>query len=360
MTPRFNKAQAAAAKIEERIRGGEWPPGTPLPGERALAEQYKVSYMTMRQAIKILADKKLLLREHGSGTYVKSAPRLQLGLLMGFPTEEIMLSPFVRRLIAQIRTLLARDDIELRTYIFFGDKDIEDEIQYPFFIDDIRNGRIKSLIAEPVIHKEALVKIHRDLIPVTILSATDYRLNTVFIDLEDMGRRSAEHLFKNGAESIAIVDSFSKFEVRGRRLLSRMDDAVLKAADKFGIARDKVRIFRHSGSSADQMLDEIFSGKFDAAIFDNDYLARKFLDMLHLSARSIHKIPTVVSTSNKGLQTFSGTTAPDAAYEIDPEEISAALISLALKSNDEKGRAPGRVRVKGKFMTGRGTTAADL
>ena len=37
--------------IRERIRGGEWAPGSLIPSERELCERYGISRMTARQAI---------------------------------------------------------------------------------------------------------------------------------------------------------------------------------------------------------------------------------------------------------------------------------------------------------------------
>lgn len=70
---------AAYARIEEelaeRIRGGSLRPGDRLPPERELAAQMGVSRMTVRQALGRLADRGLLAREQGRGTFV-SAPKM--------------------------------------------------------------------------------------------------------------------------------------------------------------------------------------------------------------------------------------------------------------------------------------------
>jgi GntR family transcriptional regulator len=82
-------AAAAYVQIEEelaeRIRGGHLPPGARLPPERELAAQLGVSRMTVRQALGRLADRGLLVRERGRGTFV-AAPKLvhSLSHLSGF------------------------------------------------------------------------------------------------------------------------------------------------------------------------------------------------------------------------------------------------------------------------------------
>lgn len=56
--------------LAEKIRKQYFKGGSRLPAERVLAEQYKVSRMTLRQAIALLVNQGKLIRKPGSGTYV--------------------------------------------------------------------------------------------------------------------------------------------------------------------------------------------------------------------------------------------------------------------------------------------------
>ncbi len=62
--------------IQHNIESGELVPGAPLPSERALAEQYGLSRMTVRQALSELVAAGALYREQGRGTFV-SARKMQ-------------------------------------------------------------------------------------------------------------------------------------------------------------------------------------------------------------------------------------------------------------------------------------------
>ena len=53
-----------------RVQSGEWRPGELIPGESALAVEYRVSVGTARKAIEELADQRLLIRQRGRGTTV--------------------------------------------------------------------------------------------------------------------------------------------------------------------------------------------------------------------------------------------------------------------------------------------------
>ncbi len=57
------------------LLGGTLEPGEKLPNEDKLAERFAVSRATVREAVLGLLEAGYLIRRHGSGTYVTSAPR---------------------------------------------------------------------------------------------------------------------------------------------------------------------------------------------------------------------------------------------------------------------------------------------
>ena len=54
----------------QRIVSGEWAPGTFIPSESALANEYKVSVGTLRKALDSLASDNVVIRYQGKGTVV--------------------------------------------------------------------------------------------------------------------------------------------------------------------------------------------------------------------------------------------------------------------------------------------------
>lgn len=62
--------QQIRESVVKRIASGEWPPGTFLPSEMALAQEYGVSQGTLRKALDELATDGLLVRRQGKGTAV--------------------------------------------------------------------------------------------------------------------------------------------------------------------------------------------------------------------------------------------------------------------------------------------------
>lgn len=64
-----------ANKLRDSINDGQIGTGKALPSERALADLTGASRVTIRKAIEQLVDEGLLLRRHGSGTFI--APRIE-------------------------------------------------------------------------------------------------------------------------------------------------------------------------------------------------------------------------------------------------------------------------------------------
>jgi GntR family transcriptional regulator len=73
--------------LRERITSGQWRPGSPLPSQRELADDFGVSIMTLRQALQLLTDEGLIEPRHGSGTYVAAHYAYDLGHLRSFADD---------------------------------------------------------------------------------------------------------------------------------------------------------------------------------------------------------------------------------------------------------------------------------
>jgi GntR family transcriptional regulator len=74
-------------ELRDRIGDGRWPAGSPLPSQHDLAGQFRVSVMTLRQALQLLADDGLIEARHGAGTYVTAGYAYDLGHLRSFADD---------------------------------------------------------------------------------------------------------------------------------------------------------------------------------------------------------------------------------------------------------------------------------
>jgi len=110
------------AVIEDRIASGDWLPGTQLPSERELCEQFKISRITVRQAIADLVTEGRLIRTQGRGTFVAS-PRIEqrLSNLTGFTQDMQARGQRPGAKVIQLETTLALPNIARALQLKPGD-----------------------------------------------------------------------------------------------------------------------------------------------------------------------------------------------------------------------------------------------
>ncbi len=72
-----------------QIESGQLLPGSRLPGERELSEVLMVQRETVRQALAVLQNQGLIIRRHGSGTYV-AEPKIERDASRLFPFTRAM------------------------------------------------------------------------------------------------------------------------------------------------------------------------------------------------------------------------------------------------------------------------------
>ncbi len=73
-----------ATELRTRINSDDYAVGDMLPSEKALAAELKVSVMTLRKALALLEEEKLIARRHGSGTCIVRKSNYHGGELEGF------------------------------------------------------------------------------------------------------------------------------------------------------------------------------------------------------------------------------------------------------------------------------------
>lgn len=71
---RVSLTDVCVQALTDAIERGVYPPGSPLPSETDLADQLEVSRATLREALRSLEDRQLIIRRHGRGTFVSQAP----------------------------------------------------------------------------------------------------------------------------------------------------------------------------------------------------------------------------------------------------------------------------------------------
>ncbi len=103
-------------QIQTLIRDGRWSPGDQIPPERELAERFRVSRTSVREALRALEMQGIIESRQGGGTFIRSAdlealiPSMAAAILRGWKeVEEILdvrhiLEPGIARLAASRAT----------------------------------------------------------------------------------------------------------------------------------------------------------------------------------------------------------------------------------------------------------------
>ena len=67
----FRGVPQIVAALEDEIVSGRWQPGVRLPSERVLAERFEVARSAIREALRILQERQLIVTSGGRGTFVR-------------------------------------------------------------------------------------------------------------------------------------------------------------------------------------------------------------------------------------------------------------------------------------------------
>lgn len=121
--PLWHQAEMA---LRHLIEQGEWAPGTQIPNEDRLCEMLGISRITLRHALRNLEEAGMLRREHGRGTFVRSATMVAgVRGLTSFTDEmqTLALSPGTRLLAA--RVIAATTDIAEALEIAEGERVVQ-------------------------------------------------------------------------------------------------------------------------------------------------------------------------------------------------------------------------------------------
>jgi GntR family transcriptional repressor for pyruvate dehydrogenase complex len=107
---RKNVYEEIVSQIQEQVRAGKLKPGEKLPPERKLAEIFKVSRHSVREAIRILEQNSVLKSLPGSGIYVAISDSQSIADLLVIDKEELMaIFQFRRMLEPQVARLAAEN-----------------------------------------------------------------------------------------------------------------------------------------------------------------------------------------------------------------------------------------------------------
>ncbi|WP_275286969.1 GntR family transcriptional regulator [Halomonas elongata] len=173
-----------ASRLEDAIEEGAWQAGEALPSERALAESLDVSRITARKALDRLAERGLIRRTRGSGTFITPRLNQPLTRLASF-TEMLTQRGFTPRSHWLSRSLAAPSADESLRLGLGG---------------DARVARLKRLrLADGVV-----MAVEESCLPQSVLGDPQGVEDSLYAFLEDAGRpvaRALQHVTAVNADA---------------------------------------------------------------------------------------------------------------------------------------------------------------
>ncbi len=90
-----------ATELRHMIQSGKLQPGEQLPPEHSLCDQFALSRITIRRALQLLEEERLVERRHGSGTYVCPHPAYRIPLMIDYTGSVRLHAPRLGRRVVE-------------------------------------------------------------------------------------------------------------------------------------------------------------------------------------------------------------------------------------------------------------------
>ncbi len=213
MTDRTLKYIAIKTLIKDRIANGKLI--DKLPGERTLADELNVSYMTVRKAIAGLVEDGILSKEGTRGTFVNnkknhSKPTHNIGYFLDDDIKEGISSPYYSLIFKSLEQEVARNGYNLLFLTDFDD------------LNPLKNARkVDGVIISCFPRIEDRIQQIKDFLPIVLLDnlAADKSIPSVTIDNFNSCSHAVDYLIDLGHNSIGFVSGLMDSDVCRDRLL---------------------------------------------------------------------------------------------------------------------------------------------
>lgn len=242
---RIMSAQEAKYKVVynwvmENIRGGQLTMGSRLPSENELSQQFGLSRQTVRHAIDILEQQKLVTRVRGSGTYVGGEGKcVRQERYMNIAVISTYVDSYVfPSVLRGIESVLSKKGYTTQI-AFTGNKvSKEQEILSSLIEKDMIDGLIvepaKSALPNPNLHFYRQL-MERNL-PILCFNCSYPELGLPLVAMNDIevGKKAVEYLVRAGHRNIGGLfkcdDGQGRLRYKG--FMQGMSEAGLKVKDK--------------------------------------------------------------------------------------------------------------------------------
>ncbi|MFV0341873.1 MAG: GntR family transcriptional regulator [Anaerocolumna sp.] len=307
MAEKLPKHELLSNWIEEHIADNIFAPGTKIPSENELANKFSISRQTVRQAIGNLVTKGVLIREHGSGTYVnenlapsKRQETKRIGIITTYLDDYIFPT-----IIHGIEEVLTSNGYTLSLGITHNKTSDEEHCLLKMMESGIDGLIIEGTkTALPNTNASLYNKIIKDKIPMVFINGyyNDYKGSYVVMDDVKAGETLTNILIEKGHKNIGGI--FKSDDMQG----SKRYEGMQMSLKNNNVARDDSLILWYTTEDFkylfDGSMDKIILERFKnitALVCYNDLVAAQVIQLLKRNNLSVPETISLVSFDNSFL-----------------------------------------------------------
>lgn len=342
----LSKTDQVVAALLHRIRGGGIRPGAKLPSEAALMDQYDVSRVTVRRAIRQLVRQGVLESRSGVGHVVRSH---QLALTIGLLVGSAEFTPYQQKALEAFERQIRDSGFRSRFYVMrlAGQHSVKDPRP---LLNDLRAGELAGMLTvswsahddeEDVLLKQVMDECE---VPCVSLSGRE-SVAAVSNDMFAFGLDGTRHLLELGCRRIALLG-------QRKRAWTEVERGWREAHGEAGVAADEsLRVVCDGPGEAagyhgfrrwwEQM------PQADAMLVPDDHLAKGVLGAAVAAGVDLHQHLRICSLWIKGSELFMP--GPFIRVELDPAEMAEAAMSHLSRMIDGEP-APAATRVVARVV----------
>ncbi|AUS95925.1 GntR family transcriptional regulator [Clostridium thermosuccinogenes] len=207
--------------LEKKILSGQYKVGDRIPSEKELSEEYKVSRITSKKALEMLAEKGLIDRAPGRGSFVKSNstdetdneclkdPKNEEDKVARPPMIGVILPDFAESYGTSLLSGIEKEASEKNCFIVlkrsYGRQDIEENV-----IDSLLELGVDGIIIMPVhgeLYNREILRLTLDGFPIVSVDRCLSGIPVPFVGTDNISASAkiTDYVLKLGHKNIAIL-----------------------------------------------------------------------------------------------------------------------------------------------------------
>ena len=305
------KYKQVKQEILSWIHSSKLLPGSQLPSENDISEQYKVSRQTVRQAIGELVQEGWLYRIQGKGTFVSNEPGIKL---VSNSTQTIgVITTYISDYIFPLIVQGIESELSSRGYRLVLSSTDNDRGKERECLEMMLDQSLSGLIIEPTKSGERnpnlsyFLTLDNREIPYVMLNAAYEEMNSPCLRMDDErgGFLAAEHLISLGHRRLAGF-----FKTDDKQGIRRMK-GFIAAHHKYNVSISPSSVFTYTTEEkndtpiqqAKQLLSQSVEDRPTGWVTYNDQLAITLLDTVRSAGLSVPDDLSIVGFDDSFLAT---------------------------------------------------------